>query len=79
MNYKGGTTQSRGFDLVASSPHLMDGTPLDSVITLSTHSILKSLDLSTGGERHKQLHEGIRRFNAGSMQISHTGKKYGGP
>ena len=64
--------------MVGSGP-LGEGAPVGSVVTLSAHSILKSIDLPTGGEQHKRLHEGIRRLNAGSVQISHAGKKYAGP
>lgn len=76
VNFKGEQLNQDDLTLWMALIHLTKGKPLGSVVTLSAHSILKAMDLSTGGDQHKQLHEGIRRLNGGSVQITHLKKKY---
>lgn len=79
VNYKGEQLNQDDLTLLLALIHLTKEQPLGSVVTLSAHSILKAMGLNTGGDEHKRLHEGIRRLNGCSVQISHVGKKYGGP
>lgn len=76
VNFKGEQLNQDDLTLWMALIHLTKGKPLGSVVTLSAHSILKAIDLSTGGDQHKQLHEGIRRLNGSSVQITHLKKKY---
>jgi hypothetical protein len=76
VNFKGEQLNQDDLTLWMALIHLTKGKPLGSAVTLSAHSILKAMDLSTGGDQHKQLHEGIRRLNGGSVQITHLKKKY---
>ena len=51
---------------------------LGNVVTFTAHSILRSLELNTGGHDHERLHKGITRLNACSVEITHEGKTYFG-
>lgn len=58
--------------------HMARDHPLGAECTFTAHSILKALDLSTGGKEHKRLHSGIIRLTACAVQVTHEGKTYFG-
>ena len=59
--------------------HLSKGHPLGNICTFTAHGILKALNLPTGGQQHRQLHEGIIRLTGGISEITHEEKTYFGP
>lgn len=59
--------------------HLAKEHPLGNICTFTAHGILKALNLPTGGQQHRQLHEGIIRLTGGISEITHNGKTYFGP
>ena len=59
--------------------HLSKRHPLGNVCTFTAHGILKALNLPTGGQQHRQLHESIIRLTGGISEITHEGKTYFGP
>jgi hypothetical protein len=52
--------------------------PFGTTCSFSAYSVLKAMALSTGGDQHKQLHEGITRLNACSVAITHENRTYFG-
>ena len=59
--------------------HLTKEHPLGHVCTFTAHSLLKSLDMNTGGQEHRRLHKGITRLTACAVEITHEGRTYFGP
>lgn len=78
VNFKGEQLNQEDLTLWQALVHLAKEQPLGSVVVITAHALLKSMGLSTGGDQHKQLHEGIRRLNGASVQITHMRKKYFG-
>ncbi len=58
--------------------HLARQHPLGYMCSFTAHSILKSMNLPTGGKNHKELHSSILRLTACAVQVTHDGKTYFG-
>lgn len=58
--------------------HMSKEQPLGELFSFSAHKILKALNLNTGGDEHRRLHNGITRLNACSLQITNDGRTYFG-
>jgi hypothetical protein len=59
--------------------HMAKEHPLGNICTFTAYEILRALNLPTGGQQHRQLHEGIIRLAGGISEITHEGKVYFGP
>jgi hypothetical protein len=78
VKYTGKQLNQEDLSLWETLVHLAKEHPLGDVCNFTAHGILKSLGLSTGGEQHSRLHDGIIRLTACAVEISHEGKKYFG-
>jgi hypothetical protein len=78
VRYTGKQLNQEDLSLWETLVHLAKEHPLGDVCTFTAHGILKSLGLSTGGEQHTRLHDGIIRLTACAVEISHERKKYFG-
>jgi hypothetical protein len=52
---------------------------LGHLCTFSAHGLLRLMDLHTGGDEHRRLHEAIIRLTACAVEITHEGNTYFGP
>lgn len=59
--------------------HLAKKHPLGHLCTFSAHGLLRMMDLHTGGDEHRRLHEAIIRLTACAVEITHEGNTYFGP
>ena len=78
VRYTGKQLNQEDLSLWETLVHLAKEHPLGDVCNFTAHGILKSLGLSTGGEQHIRLHDGIIRLTACAVEITHEGKKYFG-
>lgn len=78
VKYTGQQLNQEDLTLWETLVHLAKEHPLGNVCSFTAYSILKSLGLPNGGEQHRQLHKGIMRLNATSINITHEGKTYFG-
>jgi hypothetical protein len=78
IKYTGQQLNQEDLSLWETLVEMTKANPLGNVVSFSAHSILKSLELNTGGDEHARLHKGITRLNACSVEITHDGKTYFG-
>ena len=58
--------------------HMAKSSPLGNSCGFTAHSVLKAMELNTGGKEHKRLHLGIIRLAACIVEVQHENKKYFG-
>lgn len=59
--------------------HIAKQHPLGHSCNFTAHGLLRLMDMHTGGDEHRRLHDAIIRLTACAVEITHDGKTYFGP
>jgi hypothetical protein len=78
VKYTGQQLNQEDLTLWETLVHLARKHSLGNICDFTAHGLLKALWLPTGGEQHRQLHAGIIRLTACTVEITQDGKTYFG-
>ena len=78
IKFRGEQLNQEDLTLWETLVHMARNYPLSTECTFTAHSILRAMDMPTGGTQHKSLHSGIMRLAGCLVQITHEEKKYFG-
>jgi hypothetical protein len=78
VKYTGEQLNQEDLTLWETLVHLSKDDPLGNKCVFTAHKILKAMNISPGGDQHKQLHSAIIRLTACAVEITHEDKTYFG-